>query len=421
MKKITETVERFLSLIVGVGLICFFSFIVLLASAQLNNSTLGTLLARVAGETAKTARTESFSYWGRVGQEIATGLGITGGLSLTGGVNPSYTPVVVIATITPVPPSDTNPNPTSAPGPTATPPPTNYIRSSGLSDGGLLLWRGLDGNGKPLPMGVNLLNVHQQYLLALAQNPGDLLALWLQRKVEACTPNYQLMITTPISDTSKLSIIRGAANALLTECNPRFLAAYGYIRWSDISLWLAEAPRNETTGLPRPADESQAQSLLAGLPLMLGEKDGAARGFRPEDRVRVDVLPISEFGLSSVSMELSVATLDQLLGVGQWKNDSQTAYVVPGTLFPTNLPEPVVPSDADLTPPITTSPSGSISAPQNVGPNPSTYTVQSGDTANGIARKFNITLEALIAANPTTLGVNPNLLQVGDVLNIPAP
>jgi LysM repeat protein len=236
--------------------------------------------------------------------------------------------------------------------------------------------------------------------------------------VEACTSNYQLMTTTFYTDTSKIPTVKAAANALLTDCNPRYLTAYGYIRWSDISLWLSQAPLDPNTGLPRPADEGPAQSLFAGLTITLGDKDGAARGFRPEDRVRVDVLPISEFGLSSVSLELSVATLDQLLGAGQWKNDKQTAYVVPGALFPTTLPEPAVPSDADLTPPLTP-PGASLSAPQ--GANPSTYTVQAGDTANNIARKFNITLEALIAANPTTLGVNPNLLQVGDVLNIPAP
>ncbi len=419
MKKITDTVERFLSFIVGVGLICFFSFIVLLASAQLNNSTLGRLLAQVAGETARTARTESFSYWGQVGKEIASGLGITGGSSLTGGVNPNYTPVVVAATITPVPSGGGTPNPTAAPGPTATPLPTNYIRSSGLSEGGLLLWRGLDGNGQPLPMGVNLGNVRQQYLLALAQNSGDLMARWLQSKVEACTPNFQLMTTKFYTDTSQIPAVKAAANALLTDCNPRYLAAYGYIRWSDISLWLAQAPQNEATGWPRPADEAPAQTLLAGLTLMLGDKDGAARGFRPEDRVRVDVLPISEFGLSSVTLELSVATLDQLLGAGQWKNDGKTAYSVPGTFLPSALPEPALPSDADLTPPQPTPGGSSLSAPQTA--NPSTYTVQSGDTANNIARKFNITLEALIAANPTTLGINPNLLQVGDVLNIPAP
>lgn len=420
MKKITDTVERFLSFIVGVGLICFFSFILLLASAQLNNSTLGDLLARVAGETAKTARTESFSYWGQVGQEIATGLGITGGSSLTtGGVNPQYTPVVVVVTNTPAPTASGNTNP---PAPTATPAPANYVRSSALSEGGLLLWRGLDGNQKMLPLGVNLENVQQQARLALAQNSGDLLALWLQQKVNACSGSYNQMVTTPYTDTSQIPTVKAGANALLAQCNPRLLVAYGYLRWSDIALWLAQAPKDETTGLPRPADEASAETLLGGLTIMLGDKDGPARGFRPEDRVRVDVLPISEFGLSSVSMQLSVATLDKLLGEGTWQINNNTAYVVKGAFLPdpAGLPEAVLPTDAELAPPqISAPPAGGVTAP--TGGQPSTYTVKAGDTANSIARQFNLTLEALIAANPTTLGVNPNLLQVGDVLNIPAP
>ncbi len=44
------------------------------------------------------------------------------------------------------------------------------------------------------------------------------------------------------------------------------------------------------------------------------------------------------------------------------------------------------------------------------------YTVQPGDWFYSIARKFNVSPEALIDANPRW---NPNYLQVGDVLNIP--
>ena len=59
MKQITDTVNNFLALLVGIGLICFASFIFLLASARLSNSRLGVLLAQSAGETALMARTES--------------------------------------------------------------------------------------------------------------------------------------------------------------------------------------------------------------------------------------------------------------------------------------------------------------------------------------------------------------------------
>jgi LysM repeat protein len=49
----------------------------------------------------------------------------------------------------------------------------------------------------------------------------------------------------------------------------------------------------------------------------------------------------------------------------------------------------------------------------------STYVVQAGDTLVTIAQKFGVTLEALRAANPQI--VNPNLITIGQVLNLPRP
>lgn len=47
-----------------------------------------------------------------------------------------------------------------------------------------------------------------------------------------------------------------------------------------------------------------------------------------------------------------------------------------------------------------------------------TYAVESGDIPGTIAEKFGITVEELLAANP---GIDPTNLQIGQVLNIPAP
>lgn len=62
----------------------------------------------------------------------------------------------------------------------------------------------------------------------------------------------------------------------------------------------------------------------------------------------------------------------------------------------------------------------STPAPPEPSPTPSslgqTYTVKSGDIPETIAAQFGITTEALLAANP---GINPNNLQVGQVLIIP--
>lgn len=46
------------------------------------------------------------------------------------------------------------------------------------------------------------------------------------------------------------------------------------------------------------------------------------------------------------------------------------------------------------------------------------YTIRSGDTFFSLARRFGITLQALLSANP---GVDPNRLQVGQQICIPAP
>lgn len=51
-------------------------------------------------------------------------------------------------------------------------------------------------------------------------------------------------------------------------------------------------------------------------------------------------------------------------------------------------------------------------------PGPSgTYTVQSGNTLSGIARKYGVSLSALISANPQI--ANPNLIRVGQKINVP--
>jgi len=72
---------------------------------------------------------------------------------------------------------------------------------------------------------------------------------------------------------------------------------------------------------------------------------------------------------------------------------------------PTEEPAPPEPTG---TPPPAPSPT-----PSSLG---QTYVVQSGDIPETIAAQFGITTEALLAANP---GVNPNNLQVGQVLIIP--
>lgn len=50
-------------------------------------------------------------------------------------------------------------------------------------------------------------------------------------------------------------------------------------------------------------------------------------------------------------------------------------------------------------------------------PPPGRYIVQRGDTLSAIARRFRVTLAALIAANPQIR--DPNLIFPGQIINIP--
>lgn len=49
--------------------------------------------------------------------------------------------------------------------------------------------------------------------------------------------------------------------------------------------------------------------------------------------------------------------------------------------------------------------------------NPSTYTVQRGDSLGNIARRFGTTIQQILALNPTI--INPNLIYPGQVINLP--
>jgi len=62
-------------------------------------------------------------------------------------------------------------------------------------------------------------------------------------------------------------------------------------------------------------------------------------------------------------------------------------------------------------------PGSAPATPIGPGTEPTTYTVQRGEWLSQIARKFGLTSAQLLAANP---GINPNLLYPGQVLRIPA-
>jgi len=86
---------------------------------------------------------------------------------------------------------------------------------------------------------------------------------------------------------------------------------------------------------------------------------------------------------------------------------------------PTNTPPPmpaVVPEPSN--PPVVMEPPTSPPPPIPIAPTATEYKVVSGDTFSGIAKKFDLSVRAIMDANP---GVEPTKLQVGQVLHIPPP
>jgi LysM repeat protein len=87
-------------------------------------------------------------------------------------------------------------------------------------------------------------------------------------------------------------------------------------------------------------------------------------------------------------------------------------------------PSPSDGQDVALTPYLTSTPSATASPLPVEGdaqtalptPTPFTYIIQAGDTMGALAQKFGVSLDALIAANPT---ISPNAMPVGAALLIP--
>ncbi len=114
----------------------------------------------------------------------------------------------------------------------------------------------------------------------------------------------------------------------------------------------------------------------------------------PTLRTRVGMPRVPTIALGAVAV-LAAALLLFLL----------PSIVAGPTATPTPTPQPSVASEAPITPePVAT---------------PETYTIVAGDTISKIAKKFNVTPEDLLAANPQVK--NPNKIKVGDQLTIPAP
>ena len=82
-----------------------------------------------------------------------------------------------------------------------------------------------------------------------------------------------------------------------------------------------------------------------------------------------------------------------------------------GDPIPTATLAPALPTQPPLLESPTPAPTEQVNGAQE-------YTVQPGDTLSGIADQFGVTTDAIIAANGIA---DPDLIQPGDTLTIPAP
>jgi len=109
---------------------------------------------------------------------------------------------------------------------------------------------------------------------------------------------------------------------------------------------------------------------------------------------------VSRLGLAAVAVILAAVALffvgPMLLGIGSSDNGPGTPTIVPS-------------AEASATPLPTEPPA----------PTPQTYVIAKGDTISKIAKKFGVTQEELLAANPQIK--NPDKIGIGDEITIPLP
>ncbi|HEX3800368.1 MAG TPA: LysM peptidoglycan-binding domain-containing protein [Verrucomicrobiae bacterium] len=93
---------------------------------------------------------------------------------------------------------------------------------------------------------------------------------------------------------------------------------------------------------------------------------------------------------------------------------------VPEPAYVTPLPQTQVERNPAPSRPVVMTPHNTehIGPSSSTHPIPKTYSIKSGDNPAALARRFGVSLNSLMAANPQ---VNPKHLHVGQILNIPAP
>jgi LysM repeat protein len=146
-----------------------------------------------------------------------------------------------------------------------------------------------------------------------------------------------------------------------------------------------------------------------------------------KQELAADVLPLPSTPAAQKQITQLIEQNQQLQDeVGKWR--AYFASQPAAKNQPATAPNPIVAplsANAGSPPPvhIASPPPGGSSQNHPVHSTPTkpilgTHTVAAGETAVRVARRYGITLDALLAANP---GLEPRRMHVGQVLNIPSP
>ena len=185
------------------------------------------------------------------------------------------------------------------------------------------------------------------------------------------------------------------------------------------ALLLAACGGGSSPGTPASGAAAPTATLAATLPtpLILGggvaqSPGGSTYTIKSGDTLAkiAQHLGISLQDLRAANPNINPSTLS----VGQTiKLPAGAAAATPAAVPATDTPGPVaIDTPAAPAAPATPTPAPPRT-PSSLG---QTYTVQAGDIPVNIAKKFGISVEALLAANP---GLNPTDMHVGDVIIIP--
>ncbi len=154
----------------------------------------------------------------------------------------------------------------------------------------------------------------------------------------------------------------------------------------------AARPRS-SVGQARPAARSLRRPARIDADAPAWERPRRFEAY-PTLRTRVGMPRVPAIALAIVALGMAAILLLVL-----------PSLVAGPTATPTPTPQPSLASEAPVTP--------------EPAPTAQTYVIVAGDTISKIAKRFDITPEELLAANPQVK--NPNKIKVGDELVIPAP